>query len=284
MSLKTKIDCEMLSGERALFKGESLEIHNTIFFDGESPLKESRNIEIYDSMFKWKYPLWYSKNIIVKNCTWFEMARAGVWYTDKISVENSAIEAPKNFRRCRGIVLRNVSFSNAAETLWHCDDVNIEDTVAANADYFAMNSENLRVKNLTLYGNYSFDGSKNVEVHSSKLLSKDAFWNSENITVYDSFISGEYLGWNSKKLTFVNCVIESLQGMCYIDNLIMKNCKLLNTTLAFEYSTVEADISGSIDSVLNPSGGFITADSISQLIIEKDKVDPSKTKIICRNE
>ena len=64
----------------------------------------------------------------------------------------------------------------------------------------------------------------------------------------------------------------------------MKNCKLLNTTLAFEYSTVEADISGSIDSVLNPSGGFITADSISQLIIEKDKVDPSKTKIICRNE
>ena len=39
-----------------------------------------------------------------------------------------------------------------------------------------------------------------------------------------------------------------------------------------------------IDSVLNPSGGFITADSISQLIIEKDKVDPSKTKIICRNE
>ena len=66
---------------------------------------------------------------------------------------------------------------------------------------------------------------ENVEIHNSKLLSKDAFWNSDHVTVYDSFISGEYLGWNAKNLTLINCTIESLQGMCYIDNLIMKNCK-----------------------------------------------------------
>ena len=75
---------------------------------------------------------------------------------------------------------------------------------------------------------------------------------------------------------------ESLQGMCYIDNLTMKNCKLLNTTLAFEYSTVDADISSKIDSVLNPSGGVIRAERIDELIIEKDKVDPQKTKIIIK--
>lgn len=39
----------------------------------------------------------------------------------------------------------------------------------------------------------------------------------------------------------------------------MKNCRLLNTTLAFEYSTVEAEIVGKIDSVLNPSKGTIIA-------------------------
>ena len=44
----------------------------------------------------------------------------------------------------------------------------------------------------------------------------------------------------------------------------------------------EADITGKIDSVLNPSGGSITADSIGELIIQKDKVDPCKTRIICR--
>lgn len=87
------------------------------------------------------------------------------------------------------------------------------------------------------------------------MLSKDAFWNSENVTVYDSFISGEYLGWNAKNLTLINCTIESLQGMCYIENLVMKNCRLIHTALAFEYSTVDAQIQGKIDSVLNPSGG-----------------------------
>ena len=122
---------------------------------------------------------------------------------------------------------------------------------------------------------------ENVEIHNSKLLSKDAFWNSDHVTVYDSFISGEYLGWNAKNLTLINCTIESLQGMCYIDNLIMKNCKLINTTLAFEYSSVDAQIDSKVDSVLNPSSGVIRAKHIDHLIIEKDKVDITKTKIIC---
>lgn len=224
MNQRKEYDQEFLTGERALFQGKNLKITNTIFADGESPLKESCDIELLGSMFKWKYPLWYAKNITAKNCTWFEMARAGVWYTDHIRVEDSAIEAPKNFRRCHDITLKNVTFPNAAETLWHCDGVYMEH-VMAKGDYFAMNSENMVIEDLMLYGNYSFDGVKNIEIRNSHLLSKDAFWNSENVTVYDSFISGEYLGWNAKNLTLINCTIESLQGMCYIDNLVMKNCR-----------------------------------------------------------
>lgn len=269
-------------GERPLFGARGLTVEDSIFTDGESPLKESSDIRLYGCMFKWKYPLWYSENIYVKDSTWFDTARAGVWYTDNISVEDCLIEAPKNFRRCTGVRLKNVSLPNAAETLWNCRDISLEQ-VTANGDYLAMNSENIKVDFLTLHGNYSFDGAKNAEISNSKLISKDAFWNSENVTVRDSFISGEYLGWNAKNLTLINCTVESLQGLCYIDNLVMKNCKLINTTLAFEYSTVEADITGGIDSVMNPSGGRITADSIGKLIIEKDKVDPEKTVIVCRS-
>ena len=271
---------EYLTGERPLFKGENLKIYDTIFTDGESPLKESSHIELYRSMFKWKYPLWYAKDVLAEDCTWFEMGRAGVWYTDNISVKDSLIEAPKNFRRCHGVILQNVDFPNAAETLWHCDGVTME-RVTAKGDYFAMNSQNMKLYDFQLVGNYSFDGVKNVEIHNAKMLSKDAFWNSENVTVYDSFISGEYLGWNAKNLTLINCTIESLQGMCYIENLVMKNCRLLNTTLAFEYSTVDVEIEGKIDSVMNPSGGSIKADDIGELIIEKDKVDPDATVINC---
>ena len=173
-----------------------------------------------------------------------------------------------------------MTFPTAQETLWSCDHVDIEN-VSAKGDYFGMNTNNLIMKNFQLVGNYSFDGSRNVEVHDSKLISKDAFWNTENVTVYDSFITGEYLGWNAKNLTLINCTIESLQGLCYIDNLVMKNCKLINTTLAFEYSSVDAEICSKVDSVLNPTSGVIRAKEIGTLTIEKDRVDPSKTKIIC---
>ena len=276
-----EIKQELLTGERALFGTDGLHAVDCIFADGESPLKESRNLELDGCMFKWKYPLWYTKNVTVRNSTWFEHARAGVWYTDKVSVTDCSVEAPKNFRRCRNLTLCNVSFADAAETLWHCEDVTAE-RVTARGDYFAMNSRRMRIRDLTLYGNYSFDGAEDVEIRNSRLLSNDAFWNGSNVTVYDSFISGEYLGWNAKNLTLINCTVESLQGLCYIDNLVMKNCKLLNTTLAFEYSTVDAEINGKVDSVLNPSGGTITADEIGELILQRDRIDPSRTVIRCR--
>ena len=271
---------EYLTGERALFMSRDLKVYDSVFAEGESPLKESENIELYDSLFRWKYPLWYCNHVKAERCTWFDMARAGVWYTNDISVKDTIIEAPKNFRRCDGVTLQNVNFPHAEETLWNCRNVTL-DYVTATGDYFAMNCKNIKIDHFELIGNYSFDGVENMEIHNSRLLSKDAFWNTDHVTVYDSFISGEYLGWNAKNLTLINCTIESLQGMCYIDNLVMKNCKLINTTLAFEYSTVDAEIVSNITSVMNPSGGTITADHIGELIIEKDKVDPSRTKIIC---
>ena len=273
---------EFLTGERALFASQDMDIYDSIFDQGESPLKESRDIRLYNSMFKWKYPLWYCRNIQAEDCTWFDMARAGVWYTDNIEVDRALIEAPKNFRRCDGVKLKHVNFVNAEETLWNCKNIEMTD-VQARGDYFAMNCENIEIQNFELVGNYSFDGVKHMTMKNAKLLSKDAFWNTDQVTVYDSFISGEYLGWNAKNLTLINCTVESLQGMCYIDNLVMKNSKLINTTPAFEYSTVEADICSHIDSVINPTSGTITADSIGELILEKDRIKPELTRITCRN-
>lgn len=280
MSEKREMHQKMFTGERALFQGRDLSIYDSVFMDGESPLKESENIDLYRSLFRWKYPLWYSKNIAARDCTWYNTARAGVWYTDHILVEDALIEAPKNFRRCNDLSLVRVTLSDAQETLWHCKNVKL-DHVTATGDYFAMNCEDLQIDHFTLAGNYSFDGVKNMEIRHARMLSRDAFWNTDHVTVYDSFVSGEYLGWNSSNLTLVNCTIESLQGMCYIDNLVMKNCRLINTTLAFEYSTVDAEITGKIDSVMNPDGGTIRAEAIDELMIEKDKVDPSKTRIYC---
>lgn len=267
------------TGERALFHLADTRIEEAIFDDGESPLKHSSNIELIDTSFKWKYPLWYAENISMKNCRLFDMARAGIWYTNNLVMDNVTIEAPKSFRRCNNIKLNKVSFFNAAETLWSCRGVSLND-VKVKGDYFAMNSSDMTIDKMELVGNYGFDGCSNVTVSNSVLLTKDAFWNCSNITVKDSYICGEYLGWNSENLTFENCTIESLQGMCYIKGITMKNCKLINTTLSFEYSDVDAQIEGKIDSVKNPTSGIIKADHIDELIMEDNRVDTTATKII----
>ena len=215
----------------------------------------------------------------LKNSTLLETARSGIWYTHHINIKDSVIDAPKTFRRGTHISLENVNMVNAQETLWKCSDIKLHNVVAK-GDYFGMNSENIEIDGLNLSGNYCFDGGKNIIVRNSKLVSKDAFWNCENVTVYDSVIIGEYLAWNTKNITFVNCTIESLQGLCYIEGLKMVNCKLINTTLAFEFcKDIDAQIVSHIDSITNPISGKISAHSIGEMIIDDQIIDPSQTKI-----
>lgn len=270
-------------GERALFQSSDLEISYCTFEDGESPLKESRNLHITDSNFKWKYPLWYCNNVTMEDSVMFEMARAGIWYTDNLNMKNITINAPKTFRRCNELLLDKVYLPNASETLWNCNQVTMHNTTAK-GDYFGMGCSNMEIDGFSLVGNYAFDGVKNLTIKNANMLTKDAFWNCENVTVYDSFISGEYLGWNSKNVTLVNCTIESLQGMCYMENLVLKDCKLLNTNLAFEYSTVDATVDGSIESVKNPFSGKIVADHIGELIFDNLEMKKENTKITIRKE
>lgn len=146
---------EQLSGERALYRGRDLKIYDTVFHDGESPLKESKNIELYGCEFQWKYPVWYADNVYVKDCVWQEMGRSGVWYTNNMTIEDSLIGAPKNFRRCKNLKIRNSSIPNAQETLWMCDGVELSN-VTARGDYFGMNSDNIKVDHLELFWQLCF--------------------------------------------------------------------------------------------------------------------------------
>ncbi len=277
----SEIKREYFVGERALFKAHDLVISECTFADGESPLKEGRNLTLDNCLFKWRYPLWYCRGVKVDSCTFFEDARAGIWYTDDVEIRNSTLLFPKSLRRCKNMTLENVTIPKASETLWACEGVNAKN-IDVTGEYFAMNSSDLTIDNLNLAGKYSFDGVKNVVIDHSRLVTKDCFWNSENVTVKNSFVTAEYIGWNSKNMTFENCTLESLQGFCYIENLKLVNCRLINTNLAFEYSTVDADIVGTIDSVKNPRSGRIVCDGIGELIMEESEVDPKKTEIIIR--
>lgn len=274
-----RMNQKLFTGERALFKAKNICVTNSVFENGESPLKESRDIHLLNDIFRWKYPLWYAENVKAENITLTDTARSGIWYTQNLGISSSIIQAPKTFRRASNIVLTNVQLPNAQETFWNCQDIELYQVTAV-GDYFAMNSNNITINDFSLVGNYGFDGCSNLEIRNAKIISKDAFWNCENVTVYDSTIVGEYLGWNSSNVKLVNCLIESEQGMCYMDNVQLEECTVINTDLAFEYSTVQATITSTVDSVKNPISGEIRSLGITELIFDDDTIDSTKTSII----
>ncbi len=267
-------------GERPLYTLHDARLENVTIHLGESSIKESGNIEAENCTFEGKYVFWECRGFKTTNCLYRESARSSLWYSENGTLVNCRVEAPKMFRRMKGIRIENCDFTNAQETLWDCDDVVIKDSRIENADYLGMHTNNVRIENYHQEGNYSFQYSKNVEIKNSLLNSKDAFWECENVTLTDCEINGEYLGWYSKNLRLIRCHITGEQPLCYCENLYMEDCTMgEDANLAFEYSTIEATIKGHVHSIKNPTSGNIEVESVGEIIIDENQKSPANCKI-----
>lgn len=278
-----KIVNQEFGGERPLYCARNLYLENVTIHAGESALKETADITAVGCTFEGKYPFWICNGFRIKDCLFREGARAALWYSRNLEMEDTRVEAPKMFREMDGIKLRRVVLSAAGETLWSCRNVDIEDVQASGADYIFMHSSNIKVKGLLLNGNYSFQWCRNVEIRDSVLNTKDAFWETDNVTVYDSEINGEYLGWHSRNLRLVRCHITGTQPLCYIDGLTLEDCTFgPDADLAFEYSSVQATIKGVVPSVKNPRTGRILADGYGSIILDSNIKAPADCQILTR--
>ena len=271
---------QYFEGERPLYVRHGLRLENVKIGPGESSLKEGSDIEAVGCEFNGKYPFWECKGFTVRNCVFREGARAALWYTRGCKMYDTLVEAPKMFRRIKDVYLENVQLPNALETFWDCDEVELKNVEAAQANYIFMHTSDIRIDGFKLQGNYSFQYAKNVVIRNAEMDTKDAFWESENVTVYDSRITGEFLGWYSKNLRLVNCRIGGTQPLCYCEGLVLENCVFEeDADLAFEYSDVEASIVGPVTSVKNPRSGQIMADSYGEVIIDGNIKAPGDCEI-----
>jgi len=263
-------------GERPLYCKKGLYIEDVQIGAGESSVKEGADIEAVRCTFNGKYPLWCCDGVKVRECTFLEGARSGIWHTDNIEMTDTLMGSPKMFRETNHVKIRNVRFPLAEQTFWACQDVDVDGMTADKADYIFLHCVDVKVKNLTINGNYAFQKARNVEIRDCHFESKDALWESENVTVYDTFINGEYLGWHSKNLKLVRCRIGGEQPLCYAENLILEDCTFEpDANLAFEYSSVQATVLNNIPSVKNPKTGFIKAASFGEIIIDENIKAPA---------
>ena len=281
--MKKTIKNATYGGERPLFASHGLRLENVVIEPGESALKECSDIEAIECEFKGKYPFWHTDGFTVRNCIFREGARAALWYSRGLEMTDTLVEAPKMFREMSDLRLERVRIPDAQETLWHCRGVVLKEVEVEHADYLFMHSSDIRIENYRQKGNYSFQYCRNVEIRNAEILSKDAFWNTEDVTVYDSTIDGEYLGWHSKRLRLVNCHIGGTQPLCYATDLVLENCTFADDCdLAFEYSSVKADVKGHVISIKNPRSGSIEVDSVGEIILDENIKAPADCKITVR--
>lgn len=272
---------EQFGGERPLFGRHDLELKNVTIHPGESALKNCRNIVATDCRFEGKYPFWHVNRFRIERCLFTEGARAALWYSSNLSMRDTRIEAPKMFREMDGIELERVTIPDAAETLWHCENIKLRDVEVAHADYLFMHCRDIDIDHYKQQGNYSFQYCRDVTIRNAEIDSKDAFWNTENVTVIDSRLTGEYLGWHSRRLHLVRCHISGTQPLCYCRDLVLEDCTFdTDADLAFEDSDVRAVILSPVTSIKNPISGRIEAPTVGEVIIDGFRKAPADCEII----
>ncbi len=265
--MRTQIIGQQFDQERALYHLTHGQVINCRFAgpaDGESVLKEARDVVLENCDFSLRYPLWHVEGFSMTECHMDELTRAAIWYAKDGTITNSVLGGIKAVRECSNIQIQGSTIVSQ-EFGWKSDSVTLTDC-RLTAEYVFFDSRDVKLDRVQMKGKYSFQYMENLEINDSYLDTKDAFWHSKNVTVRNSTVKGEYLAWFSEGLTLINCHIIGTQPLCYCKDLTLIDCTMEGTDLAFEYSDVQATVQGHIDSVKNPRSGSITADSVGEVI------------------
>ena len=232
--------------------------------DGESALKEARDVKIENCAFSLRYPLWHADTFRLHDSRMDELTRAPIWYAKNGIITDSDIHGIKALRECDNIRISDCTITSE-EFGWKSSRITVTDS-SLHAQYLFLDSRDVILDKVEMSGKYSFQYMENLTIRNSVLDTKDAFWHSKNVTVENCVVKGEYLGWFSQGLTLVNCRIVGTQPLCYCHGLPLKNCTMEGCDLAFEYSDVHATINGHVDSIKNLRSGEVIVDSVGEII------------------
>ena len=261
------ISGQIFDSERALYGITDTEITDCVFAgraDGESVLKECNNITVKDCRFYLRYPMWHCRDFVFERSEADDKARAALWYCRNGVIDQCSIGCVKALRECHDIKSTGCRI-DSEEFGWKCSEIKAERS-EINSEYLFFDSRNITLENISMSGKYSFQYTDGLLIENSRLDTKDAFWHSKNTVVRNCTLNGEYIGWYSEGLTLIDCIITGTQPFCYCTGLKLINCRMKKCDLSFEYSDVQAEVIGHIDSIKNPLSGTIIAGSVGEVI------------------
>lgn len=268
--------------ERALYGSQNLIIKDCNFdgpADGESALKEGKDIVIQNCFFNLRYPFWHDEGLKITATEMTELCRAALWYSHDIEIVDTKLHGIKALRECGNVKMCGCEIVSP-EFGWSVQGIEMEDCTAE-SEYFMMRSNHLDFRNVRMKGKYSFQYITDSVFEDCVFDTKDAFWHGKDITIRNCVVKGEYLAWYSENITFENCKIIGTQPLCYCRNLRLINCEMIETDLSFERSEVEATLTAPIDSIKNPLSGHIYVPAVGEII--KD-IAEAKGEIIIKKK
>lgn len=267
MSTRTIIKDRALDQERALYGTKHATLSNVAFAgeaDGESALKECEDIEVADSRFELRYPLWHVDGLSMSGCTLTDTCRAALWYTRDVRIAQSELLGIKALRECDDVTVTDTKVVSP-EFGWKCRNVALERT-DIEAEYAFLDTRGLKLVDCHLTGKYSFQYVEDLVIEGGTFDTKDAFWHARNVMVRNATLKGEYLGWYSDGLTLEHCRIEGTQPLVNCTNLTLVDCEMVGCDLAFEGSDVQATVRGHVDSIRDPRSGRIEVGSVGEIV------------------
>ena len=92
--MREKIIGKQFDEERALYYLQHTDVEDCIFAgpaDGESVLKEARDVGVKNCTFSLRYPLWHVQGFRMENSTMDELTRAAIWYACDGEIKNSTL-------------------------------------------------------------------------------------------------------------------------------------------------------------------------------------------------
>lgn len=135
--------------ERALYGSQDLLVEDCSFdgpADGESALKESRNIQVVHSFFNLRYPFWHVHGLKLSGSEMTELCRAALWYSDHIEITDTRLHGIKALRECSDVTMKDCDILSP-EFGWSVQGIRMEDS-SAESEYFMMRSSDLHFRNV----------------------------------------------------------------------------------------------------------------------------------------
>ena len=157
MASGTVIAARNYDEERALYHLTDAVVRDCSFAgpaDGESVLKECRNITVENCRFSLRYPLWHAQNFLLTASELDEKTRAPIWYCTNGKIQDCRIDGVKCLRECLRISVTH-SEIHSPEFGWKSAELSISDS-EIESEYFLLDSRAVTLDRIRMKGKYSF--------------------------------------------------------------------------------------------------------------------------------